>query len=83
MNNQTSGSPFSPGPGRPPLNRSIYARNTPHAGVASRAQYQMAQQIQQNQIVTPQKLQELVKQIDDTEQLDPDVASVSEKFIIL
>lgn len=73
MNTQTS--PFSPGPGRPPLNRNLY-RNT-HAGVASRAQYQMAQQMQQNQIVTPQKLQELVKQIDDTEQLDPDVASVS------
>eukprot|EP00012_Vannella_robusta_P007497 CAMPEP_0206206840 /NCGR_PEP_ID=MMETSP0166-20121206/15226_1 /ASSEMBLY_ACC=CAM_ASM_000260 /TAXON_ID=95228 /ORGANISM="Vannella robusta, Strain DIVA3 518/3/11/1/6" /LENGTH=129 /DNA_ID=CAMNT_0053627469 /DNA_START=134 /DNA_END=523 /DNA_ORIENTATION=- len=57
----------------------------PGSGVTSRAQYQMAQQVQQNQIVTPQKLQELVKQIDENEHLDPDVASflieMAEEFV--
>lgn len=39
-------------------------------------QYQMAQTMQQNQIVTPHKLQELVRQIDPSEQLDSEVANV-------
>lgn len=45
---------------------------------AARNQYQMAQQVQQSQIVTPHKLQELVSQIDENEQLDPEVANVNE-----
>ena len=51
----------------------MYARG---AAPQARAQYQMSQVPQQSQIVTSHKLQELVSQIDETEQLDDEVAAV-------
>jgi hypothetical protein len=73
-------SPFSTGRGVPMSQHPMYMRSghTYGRGLTPSQQAIMQQQAlnNQNQIVTPQKLQELVRQIDPSEQLDNEVAGV-------